>query len=376
MKNLFAFCLLTLSLVSLVGCGTSIVINGNSFQFDFQGEKAERTESGEVPDSVRRIEIENQFGDVRVEASVEGKWNWAVTCWSDSPEAAELYTEEVQMHVDTRGEVQTWRIELPQGADDLRGLKSNLTINLPASVEVVSRNSHGGTTVDNRDASVDTENSHGDTHLKNLTEDCNAVNHHGHLVASRVMGGKYLVSHGNLQVDQVAGQAKLNCSHGDLKLESIAGFAQVCNSHGKTHVVGLRDGGDVDCQQGSIVIENSMGNLSVKGAHSNIDISAAAGEIETRTEHGYIRIKSEAESVVCNNEHGDIVLTLSNPDLRKVFAKTGHAKIRVEMPAQVEANFSTNVEHGDIQNEFESSSNGINVTLKNQHGDIVVKKAN
>jgi hypothetical protein len=92
--------------------------------FDYSGEQSQRSENGVLDKAIREIEIENMYGDVVVEKSDAGTWQWDLKCWAKTKELADEYCQAIELRQYTSGVTHSWQLKLPDQYSELRGVKS------------------------------------------------------------------------------------------------------------------------------------------------------------------------------------------------------------------------------------------------------------
>ena len=297
--------------------------DSNGYRFDYQGEKAERSESDTIDEAIRTIEIDNRFGDIRIESTEEAAtWRWTVACWADELELAKAFSEEVQIEVKVEDDRQRWHLVLPDSVPELRGVKSNFTLFVPESMNVVVNNRHGDTEVKGTHGENKIGSSFGDVLLTGLGGSLNASNRHGDLTISNCDG--------NIEASN---------RFGDIVLENLNGNAKISNAHGDIEAYSISNGA---------TIENSFGEIDAR----NIDGRVAA-----------------------KNQHGEINLNLSQSEIESIKATTSHDDIELRLPKDLKPMIVASVQYGEFDNAFEEQEGDAPIIrLGVSHGDVRVFK--
>jgi hypothetical protein len=334
----FALALIATFILTSAGCDISFTMT-DGYSFNWTGQTAEHSEEGTFDEGVTKIKIVNKFGNVNIsEADGEPGWSWNAKVWADSQELADQFMDDLFMDVQTDGNTQTWTISLPESSSDLNGVKSNLTMKLPADVSAKIENRHGNSIVKDLTSNVDLNNAHGDVDINRVTGRVDAVNAHGDLLANRIAEGNFKNSHGDTSIVDSTSDVEIRSSHGSVRVEKI---------------------------QGSLTVDGSHGDL----------IAYDVQNIKAENSHGKTRIRSAGERVEVDSAHGDIDLTMNSSAFKSIDLETSHAKIEVLLPASSDPAITMDTTHGKMVSEFEpQGGSGPPVELKNRHGDIKVRK--
>jgi hypothetical protein len=329
--------ILTTAVLTLSGC--SFTINGG-YSFNFSGDTAESSEQGVFSDGIEQIEIVNRFGNVDITlAESDPAWTWESKVWADSQERADAYIKTLSMDVATDGNTQTWTIVLPESSSDLNGVQSNLTLKVPADVEVKLLNAHGNVKVEDVTAKVDLTNSHGNVN------------------ASRIANGSVVVRHGDTILKSASGEVSIESAHGNVSTSEMEGKLKVNGSHSSINVDRAQD----------VALYSSHGRITATNIH---------GDVIATNSHASIDITSFGASVSAKAEHGNIDLIAANPDFKSIVAEATHGSIKVAVPESVTPSIDLSTSHGDAKSEIDTNaSSSQKVVLKTSHGNIRVTKS-
>lgn len=364
-----------LSLLAVTGCHVNF--NGlDGYSFDYQGQTAERTVEGPIQSEVRSLEVDHRFGDVVVKAT-DGptRWTWELKCWATEQAVADAYLDVIYLQVQAIEEEHGWKLLMPDSADELRGVRSKLTIEAPADVEVKIANRHGSSAVSGVARSVQVENRHGNVELADLADQCDVSNSHGQVKAERIASAKLSNEHGNITVEG-ARDLEIRGSHGAVRLRDIAQHCEVNASHSGIDVDDIRGGATLKTRHAAIRVENATGELELSNQHGHIDVNGAVGKILAKTLHGNIKLDVASRNVACDAQHSNITLKLSNPDLQSVEAKTTHGNIEVAAPAGASVQIDAHADHGRMLSDLPSVSDGARFVLRTSHGNINIRETN
>ncbi len=308
----------------------------DGYCFNRQGEPAARYEEGQISPEVQRVTVDNRFGKVIVQvADGAPKWSWDLTCWADTRDVAEHFTEQVELLTNETADQHGFTLILPEPpVPDLRGVESNLTLSVPDSVEVEVSNSFGP------------------------TEIC------------------------GLQGDTI-----VRSKHGAVQLERLGGRVDVENRHGDVSATEIDGNVDIQCRHGDIEVTDIGGELLLRNAHGGILARQIRGNVDVENEHGGIDLGADSADVACRNRHGDLTLCLTGTELRRVRAETTFGDLELGVLGSLRPSIETDVDFGDVESDLpvhmmdtgadnfqDPAADVPRVTLKNKHGDIRVMK--
>jgi hypothetical protein len=364
----------------------------DGYQFDFQGETAVRQLDGQVPADIDTVEVNNQFGDVTIEATDdEPAWSWELTCWSKDSATAEVLADAVELKVDQQGGRQSWIVVLPQApVPELRGVRSHLVLRLPASVKAIVTNSFGDTSIQGVQERGVVESRHGSVELVDVAGSLDVTNQHGTIRASRIGAAHLNNRHGKITVHEATGNLVIHHRHGEVIVEQVLGHLEVAGEHGSVSVRGVTGPATIRAAFAPIHVEDAQETVSLTNRHGGITVRRVAGRLEMVNEHGSIAADVESPEVLCECEHGAIDLCLRNPQFRQVEAETAFADLTVRLTAQSSPHIEAEVKFGKVRSDFPvlmagadsgerpdpEASEAIDgrIMLRNRHGDIRVEK--
>ncbi len=390
------------------GCNAEFSINGRSvssggYSFDFQGEKATHKTQGEIAAGTKSLVVDNRFGDVTITATKEAfGWDWELTCWSDTAEIAKQYTESIKLEATFKDGQQTLKLVLPKPPlDDLRGIKSNLIVRVPAKARLELENAHGASKIDGIAGGTKARCRHGKLELLNLAGTIDAATEHGDLTARDIEGGTLANKHGDITATNVDGNLTVSTEHGEMQLNSVnasnkfgqlsannvTGEFRARNEHGKLVADGILGAIDAETSFAKLEINNAGSNAKLRNEHGNINVRGAKGNVDVRTSFGHVDLETPSKQFVCRNEHGKIRIVATNAELQLIDAKTSFDDIQIQIPPSTKPTIEAGTKHGDIDSEFPVlqlnsavdnfaglKESAARITLKNEHGDIRVKK--
>ena len=321
----FALLFIT-SCLTATGCSFTI---SDGYMFDYKGKSVSKVKSGLLAPEIKTIEIDNRFGDVNIQTiDGEGDWNWEGKTWATEKADAEGFLENLEMIVEQVEQSdgtakQKWSLVMPEQNSKLRGVKSNLTINVNADISVVVNNRHG-----------------------------------------------------NHSIKGVAGDVRSTCEHGDIDASKLSGNISINNRHGKVVASELDGITKLDCEHSDIKLNGVSKSVDVRSRHTKVVITGATGEVSLDSEHGDAQIEASGKTVSCNTEHGDVIITMNSKDFASITADAKHSDVDVYLLKDTDPIVQLKTKYGDMKSDFTNSdsSNAPIVVLNGQHSDLNVRK--
>ena len=362
----------------LCGCNFKLTMS-DGFTFDYGGEQATRTDSGSLPAGLEQIFIENRFGAVQVVATDldDQGWSWELTTWASSVEVAEAFADEIEMKLEEEASTGRWTLVLPEPPKPrLRGVRSNLTLNVPATVAVEIKN-RGDVVAQGLAGTAQVVNAHGDIGLRDLTGHCIVSNEHGDVAAANLATGKLSNRHGSLTAESIQGDLDVHNEHGSVTVNGVSGDLIVRNRHGKIEATGIEGSVDADCQHNDIIVNKATGDVKLRNRHGEIRAEEIRGRIDVENSHGAIELNVDSTTIQCKGSHSSMKLVLLNAAVESVEAATSHASVDVTLAANLPIAVAATAEHGDVQSDFPLvTSSESDFHFQTEHGNVRIRKAN
>ena len=346
--------LTTVSLLAASGCSMTIT---NGYRFDFKGEKDTGTLDVEIPPEASVLNLTNLHGDVIIATSQDGSssMHWDLSCWADTAEEAKRQLKQVQFTSVIEGDTFECEVLLPtEDKERLRGVKSNFTVVVPASITVNVHNSHGRIEARQVDSRLSLHNRHGDTQAIGLTQPSDITN-----------------AHGNIELQDVV-SATVENSHGDTTITTAHESLKVESAHGSITVQDAMCDVEVETSFDDISLTNVVGLMVARNSHGDIFGVQLNGEnLDVETSFGAIDLVSAASVIKCRNQHGDTKLATIGSKVQEISVKTSFGDATVSLPGDCEPSVSTSCTFGDATSDFQGSTKqGPKVEIAVQHGDI------
>jgi DUF4097 and DUF4098 domain-containing protein YvlB len=365
------------------------LMSGRHYSFDRRGQTATTHLDGDIFANVQSIEVDNRYGKVRIEVTngTPG-WSWDLTCWANTVELAELFTQKTEMRVDQHPGRSSWRLEMPgPPSPQLRGVESKLTLLVPASVKVNVRNRHGDTEIVGVQGGTLGRCQHSKLQLSDLAGNVDAETSYAPLSAERIPGAKLVNRYGLITATDVEGDLEVRDSHGEVNVSRVAGGLKVHNQHGKVVASGIAGPVEIETSCADIQLDDLDGNSRVRNRHGRISGRRLRGNVDARTDYNTIELDVNCAEVVCKNRHGKIELYLADPNLRRVRAENAHADLELHVAESLSPKIEAQNRYGSVKSDFPVYTMDANtdnfqgldesvprITLKNEHGSIRIRK--
>ena len=308
---------------AVVASSCRISINGG-YNFDYKGAKSERNEIGDIDSSIREIVVNNRFGKIVVTRQAEKPgWEWTGACWATKSEDADKFLGELKLDVSQTGETQTWTVEIPDSDRSLRGVRSNLTIRVPASVNVV------------------TENRHGDT-----------------------------------QIERTSGSVNVSSHHGNVQLDELVGSVKVSNRHGKVVANGLAAASEFNIQHGPANISGTHGPLIVNSRHGNVKLENVGAQVTAEMHHGDLTATQVRANVGFESHHGSVSLNMIGDQFTSIMGDGGHSNIKITLPKDCTPNADVDLSHGRLRSTVSTDSKSkVLIKIDASHTNVTLGKS-
>jgi DUF4097 and DUF4098 domain-containing protein YvlB len=380
--------LLTICL-TIASCGRDgISING--YQFDRDGQTASRHEEGTIPAEMQALRVDNQFGRVRITATDgDPTWSWDLQCWSETSETAQSFVDQIMLQVDQEQGNQSWTLILPKPpVPKLRGVESNLLLNVPATVHIEVANQFGDTEILNVQGGTRARCRHSELRLVGVAGEIDAKTSFASLKAEQISGGKLANQHGSISVVDVGGDLEAKTGHDNIEIRHVTGELTVENSHGSVIAEDISGPATITTSFDDIRVDDIGGDVLLRNAHGDIRADAIQGDADIENEFGMIDLTTNSPEIECKNRHGTIKLNIVERGVYSVRAETSFANLEINVPASLQPKIQTHTSFGKVKSDFpvfdmdtgaanfqNLSSRELRMTLMNEHGDIRVKES-
>ncbi|HWD18818.1 MAG TPA: hypothetical protein VHB20_06020 [Verrucomicrobiae bacterium] len=403
-----AFILLALAAVVMVsGCRFSLP----RFALGNYDSAAMKTQSDGITDEIRRIEIDNRLGAVRV-AAVEGPpygWTWKLETYAQTRAAVQSAISEATLTVSTNDGTLRLALNLPEPARRAR-YESELELRTPKDVAVQVHNAFGAVEINGVKGPVDARSQSGPVVVQHVrlkvdgqtsfaplrVEDCgpaNLRNQSGAITAGHVHGPLDAeTSFGPLRAWDIDGYVTARDTSGSMDATRINGLADVATTFGSIMASDINGPLTAHDQSGSISANHIRGDIKLETSFSSITIDDAAGRADLKNQSGQISVRGvtgdvvantsfgaldidgSGDSFICHNQSGPISLRATSERLAKIEARTSFSGINVHLPFAAHPEIHAHTTFGEVASDFPMSpadgGQTARLTLENQSGQI------
>lgn len=394
MKQAICGALIVLFLVVMAALrwGPALTSHGlrDGYRLDRKGPMASVRRNGDIFADVKNIAVDNAYGKVRVEVT-DGTpgWSWELTCWANTLRKAEYFAREIEMRVDQRPDRSSWTLVIPgRQPRQLRGLESNLTLIVPASVKVNVRNQHGDTEILGVQGETRARCQYSRIRLSDLAGNVDVETSHATITAERIPGARLVNRHGSITATGVEGDLQAITEHGQVVVHRVAGELRVNSQHGKVVASEIAGNAEIQTSYAEIQLEDADGDTVLRNLHGRISGRRLRGNVDALNQYEGIDLDVDGPEVVCKNRNGGIKLHLASPNLRSVRAETSHADLEVNVSESLSPKIQAQTNHGTVKSDFPvfAMGTGTNnfrdldpgvprLTLKDDYGRILINKA-
>lgn len=369
------------------------LMSGNrpgGYRFDRRGPTATVQRDGDIFADVENIEVDNQYGKVRIEVT-DGTpgWSWELTCWANTVELAEIFTQKIEIRVDQRSGRSSWTLAMPRRPSRrLRGVESKLTLKVPAAVKVNVRNLYGETEILGVQGGTRAHCQHGKLQLSDLAGSVDAETSYAPLRAERIAGAKLVNRHGSISATKVEGDLETRNLHNQINVSQVTGALKVHNQHGSVAASKITGPVEIEARHTEVQLHDLDGSARVRNSRGKISGQGLRGNLDVQTDYNTIELDVNCAEVLCKNRHGKIKLHLADPNLRVVRAETSHSNLELSVAESLSPKIEAQTSHGSVKSDFPVYTMDANtdnfqgldestlrITLKNEYGSIRVIKS-
>jgi DUF4097 and DUF4098 domain-containing protein YvlB len=387
--------------------------------------KATRTAKGEVPASLKSLDVDNRIGFVHVIATENEplEWSWKLTVQAQSDSLATQSADAASCQAVRDGDGLKLVVSLPDKTPNNVSIQSDLEIRVPKSISVRTRTSFGETTASGVAGDVDAEDQSGSillrdiggkvrantsfaslrvagtgpATLKNQSGQIEAVNIRGPLdaetsfstlTARDIEGGiKARNQSGAVHATRIKGNADIKTSFSSIRAEEIAGTATLANQSGSVDASRIRGDADIKTTFSNIRADGITGSATLANQSGGIRARDVTGSINASTSFSTMDIESAGPSFTCRNQSGGIRLRATSPNLTGIDAQTSFGSIDVRLPAGLKPAIQAKTTFGQVESDFpvmlkspgkgalaDAESGAAKITLNNQSGSIHIRK--
>jgi DUF4097 and DUF4098 domain-containing protein YvlB len=222
-----------------------------------------------------------------------------------------------------------------------KGVATDLEIYLPLKADLEVNAGHGDVSITQRTGDIRAVVKHGDVTVDQLTGNANITARHGSLHATNVNGNLTIDGRlDDLTLDSLSGSALVTADiFGDTRLAKLQKGVAIRTS--RTTLEMARLDGELTMDSGDLKGENLQGPATLTTKAKDVDLQNVRGDLHISDDHGDISLQSGPSAA------------LGNMDLT-----THHGDVHLSLPSKANFQYQVMTRHGDITNDFGSSSTG------------------
>ena len=352
----------------------------NKFEdFTFTGQQASKSSSDDIGSSVRKIEVDNQFGDVVISVSAgPSVMQWECSVWAVDESEAERFLSQVELKQFKTGFTETWTLNAPRGPWVVDGIKSRINISIPPTVKVQVTNRFGNVFVSNCESTVKLDNQNGNITVANVSGDCEIENNYGSVEVVNATTCRVSNRFGNTNISDVVGSLHAKNAFGQLQVNRIVGTATLENNRGNIIASDIDGKTTATTTSASLTVTRLSGDAHLINTRGKISASAlAGGDLRIENSFGPIYAETDARTIECKNQNGEIEVHLTNAEFKSVQMQTQFNDLVATVPDRITPNLNLDAGGGMIESEFETSSaiDAPVIQLATEKGNVILKKS-
>ena len=378
-KRLGRAALIILFAVVFAGCEEKESLN--KFEdFTFTGQQASKSSRDDIVSSIRKIEVDNQFGDVTISVSAgTSVMKWECSTWAVDQSLAEHFLSQIELKRFKTGFTETWTLNAPRGPWAVDGIKSNINISIPPTVKVQVTNRYGNVFISDCESTVKLNNQNGDITVANVNGECEIENNYGSVEVVNATTCRVSNRFGNTTITDVSGTLHAKNSFGQLHVSRIFGSATLENNRGNIIASDIDGKTTATTTSASLTVTRLSGDVHLINTRGKISGSAlAGGDLRIENSFGPIYAETDAATVECQNQNGEIEVHLTNAEFKRVQMKTQFNNLVATVPDRIKCpNLTLNAGGGEIESEFETSSaiDAPVIQLATEKGNVFLRKS-
>jgi DUF4097 and DUF4098 domain-containing protein YvlB len=343
-----------------------------------------------LPADLKALEVDNRFGFVHVTATDSGPfdWEWNLTVKARNDDIARKGAAAVSFSVKTNAGNVRLTVELPNSNPFNRAsFRSDLTIRVPRSAAIQSRNGFGETRITGLEGEVEAKSQHGLMEIRDAAGKVSAETSFGTLTVNNSGTATLRNSHGSITASKIRGPLNAETGFGSIKATDVGGAVVLRNQHASVEVVRVKGNADIKTSFGPLRAELIEGDAVFANQHGSIEARSVTGNVNAETAFGALKVHGAGTAFNCLNRHGSIQVQATSTALTKLEAKTSFGSLDVRLPddfapaiyaktsfAQVESDFPILLPPRGQEPFANVEAEKPRIRLQNEHGGIRVTR--
>lgn len=342
-------CALAISILLALNSGCIYVHNSDA---DLKA-TATRTRDGEIPATLKSLEVENRFGDMQVVAAENepARWSWKLTIRARTDQLAQELADAVTCSAVQDGDHLKLVVSWPDTREP-RSIESDLELRVPKAVAVRTKNGFGRTAISGVTGEVDVTAQHGGVELKELPGKIRAQTSFASLNAANTGAAELKNQHGGIEALHVAGPLEAETSFATLTARDIGGKVTARNQHGRIDVSDAVGAADLKTSFAELRVQKVQGDAVLANQHGRVNAQEIGGSVKAGTSFASLDLDSTGMNLECRNQHGSIHVRALSAELATLDAQTSFGSIEVHLPAGLKPAVQARTTFADIDSDF------------------------
>jgi DUF4097 and DUF4098 domain-containing protein YvlB len=376
-----------LCLAPLSACGLTFA---EEYYLDRRGDRATREIQEELPKGVERLIVENRYGCVIIQAAQEvPRYRWEISCWARGANYAKEYADTTELRAKSDGPRTSLILTLPGGYRRfLRGVESNLVVEVPPGADVEVKNAYGQIFVRDLSGKTRVRSQNGDVELARLSGPIDAENQDGPIHVDGAGGGRIANSQGIIQAENIAGSLVVDNENSGVVIRGVTGSLTVNNERGVIDAAQIEGRAKLSTTYALLRAVDVQGGAYLRNDQGAIEAHDIDRDIDAKTAYASINVSGYARRVNCSTLQGNVNLKLQTHDLQEAEASVTFGDIIALVPPGVEPLIEAEASYGRVSsrlpietwNKSHTRTNArggdptssSKLTLRSEHGNIAI----
>jgi putative adhesin len=226
----------------------------------------------------------------------------------------------------------------PVNQDDGSSVTADLDVTVPKNVSITANSNHGDITISGISGNASATTLHGTVDIHNTGADASAE-----------------MSKGDVRINDVGGSARLTGRGDEVDISDVAGDTTIEGEFfGPVVVRNVTKTTHYVSQKADLTLEHLTGRLELDSG--DIEISDVAGSAKLRTSNKDLDIENVSGRLEISDVHGDIKVGYAKPPREEIIITNESGGVDLTLPARSNFQISASSRGGDVQSDFEGSS--------------------
>jgi hypothetical protein len=234
----------------------------------------------------------------------------------------------------------------PVNQEDGESVTADLDVTVPKNVSITANTNHGDISISGVSGNAVATTLHGTVDIHNTGADASAE-----------------MSKGDVRINDVAGSVRITGRGDEVDVSDIAGDTTIEGEFfGPVVVRNVTKTTRYVSQKADLSLEHLTGRLELDSG--DIEISDVGGAAKLRTSNKDLDIENVGGRLEISDVHGDIKVGYAKPPHEEIIITNESGGVDLTLPAKSNFQISASSRGGDVQSDFEGSSDSENDTPK------------